>query len=465
MRRVIGRIVTKLRGAVEGLHTSQVDDAFKVKQSLLVNAACRKSTTITTRLYQAVNLGSHPTSYATMDLFLRAATGANSTASSSNVESAGEGISGGYEGNSLTLKICIAFFLGLAMYNVLELQVLIFGTFQRFQGLYFWSLVISSLGIIPYSLGFLFKYFSVLTGSNRWGSVFLLTIGWYPMVSLPSIRRYLPTDSAQVTGQAIVLWSRLHLVVTGERGDRILKYTKWMIIIDAIVLHCPTTVLTIGSNVPIHSFVKGYSVMEKIQMCGFFVQEIILSSIYILETIKILKTSIQPNTRRLMYQLLAINLLIIAMDLGLLGLEAASLYILETIVKGFLYSVKLKLEFAILNKLVKFVGKSGSDANQARTQSLAYVEDNKDEEKRTGSSKNGSSTALGSPNDTSDFVDLSRIKSDITHASPPPSFGGRHSSAVRRGIDDFDFDLAQLEHSDTFSSRHGRANGELEGYS
>ena len=115
-----------------------------------------------------------------MDLIQRAS---NTTASSSDVTSAGEGIVGGYEGESLTLKVCIAFFLGLAMYNVVELMVLIFGTFQHYRGLYFWSLVISGLGIIPYSLGFLFKYFSILTGPSRWGSVFLLTIGWYPMVS------------------------------------------------------------------------------------------------------------------------------------------------------------------------------------------------------------------------------------------------------------------------------------------
>ena len=114
-----------------------------------------------------------------MDIIAR---GTNATASSSSVHAPGEGITGGYEGNSLTLKVCIAFFLGLAMYNVLELLVLIFGTFQRFRGLYFWSLVISSVGIIPYALGFLFKYFAVLTGRARWASIVLLTIGWYPMV-------------------------------------------------------------------------------------------------------------------------------------------------------------------------------------------------------------------------------------------------------------------------------------------
>jgi hypothetical protein len=365
----------------------------------------------------------------------------NVTASSSNPSSAGQGITGGYEGDSLTLKICIAFFLGLAMYNVVELLVLIFGTFSRFRGLYFWSLVISGIGIIPYALGFLFKYFEILKGPASWFSVFLLTIGWYPMV----------------TGQAIVLWSRLHLVVTGDQGDRILKWTKWMIIVDAIVLHIPTTVLTFGSNANLPTFISGYNVMEKIQMCGFFLQEVILSSIYILETIKILKSSIQDNTRRLMYQLMGINVLIIIMDLGLLGLEAASLYILETIVKGFIYSVKLKLEFAILSKLVQFVGKSGSEATARRAESLAYIKDDESDEKATGSS-----TAVRAPGDVSDFVDLSRVKTDLTHASPARSIGGNRGSINRQRVSDFDYDLYQLEHAETTSSRPGRANGDLE---
>jgi hypothetical protein len=107
----------------------------------------------------------------------------NTTASSSSPSSAGMGITGGYEGDSLTIKVLIAFFLGLAMYNVVELQVLIFGTFTKFRGLYFWSLVISGWGIIPYAIGFLFKYFTILTGGARWFSDFLLSIGWYPMVT------------------------------------------------------------------------------------------------------------------------------------------------------------------------------------------------------------------------------------------------------------------------------------------
>lgn len=363
----------------------------------------------------------------------------NVTSSSSNPASPGKGITGGYQGDSLALKVCIAFFLSAAMYNVIELVVLIFATFQRFRGLYFWSLVASGLGIIPYSIGFLTKYFNILTGPARWASVFLLTIGWWPMI----------------TGQAIVLWSRLHLVVYGERGDRILRRTKWMIIVNAICLHIPTTILTWGSNANIPTFIDGYNIMEKLQMCGFFIQEVILSSIYIVETIKILRTSIQQKTKRIMYQLVAINVLIIIMDLGLLGLVAASLYILETIFKALLYSIKLKLEFAVLSKLVRFVAQGDADFGaEPSTRSIAYLDEDElgppTAEKETGATA-GRQNSL----QVADFVDMTRARTNHTHASADAP---ARSSITRTGVTALDLDLARLEHAETLSSTHNEKN-------
>ncbi|KAK5035016.1 hypothetical protein LTR13_006200 [Exophiala sideris] len=362
---------------------------------------------------------------------------ANHTSSSDNPASAGLGITGGYDGDSLTLKILIAFFLGLAMYNVVELQILLFGTFSRFHGLYFWSLVVASWGILPYSLGFLFKYFSVLTGAGKWFSIFLLSIGWYPMV----------------TGQAIVLWSRLHLIVHGEKGEKVLRWTKWMIIVDAIVLHIPTTVLTVGSNsnTDTQTFVRGYNVMEKVQMCGFFVQEVILSTIYIVETVRILRMSVQEHTRRLMYQLMAINVLIIIMDLGLLGLECASLYILETTTKPVFYSVKLKLEFAILGRLVQFVGGPRRNSNGPSLPSTHS------REKRTPSGMVNFNNK-----DVSDFVDLTKVNSDLTRV--PAEYRRYRSLSIPRDRDylDLDLEIARLEHVHTLPSQLRRPNGHID---
>lgn len=166
------------------------------------------------------------------------------------------GVVGAYTGGNQTVKLLIIFFAGLTVYNALELLILIFTTFRTKKGLYFWSLLVSSIGLIPYALGFSLKLLGAWSGQARWTGIVLLTVGWYAMV----------------TGQSVVLWSRLHLIVSGERGRKILLYTGWMIVIDAIVLHISTSVVTFGSNgsLSTREFVKAYNVIEKIQMSVFW---------------------------------------------------------------------------------------------------------------------------------------------------------------------------------------------------
>ncbi|OQO08820.1 hypothetical protein B0A48_05710 [Cryoendolithus antarcticus] len=331
--------------------------------------------------------------------------------------SPGAGIAGGYNGNSETLRMFIVFFSGLAIYNACELVAMIAITFKRYHGLYFWSLLITSIGIIPYSLGFLLKFMNITTGNARWLAVVLLTIGWYPMI----------------TGQSLVLWSRLHLLVTGKTGDRILRYTKIMIITNAIILHIPTTVLTFGSNGSIHTavFERGYNVMEKLQMAGFFVQEVILSSIYIAEIRKILRASLHQQTRKTMMQLIAINVIIIIMDLSLLGLECASLYILETLLKGIIYSIKLKLEFAVLNKLVRHVT-SSKPIGDVRQSSIGF------------STTVDGADGLNSTMDVSEFVDQRKCGEAVEHAAQAEHDREKHQP--RRNDSRLAYDLARFEH-------------------
>ena len=249
---------------------------------------------------------------------------------------ANDGITGGYTGNSLALRIVIGSCITVAWYNALELNILVFATFKRYGGLYFWSLLIASWGVIFYGIGFLFKFFQII--SNDYVNVVFITIGWWCMI----------------TGQSVVLYSRLHLILLNEK---LLRLILKMIIVDAIILHIPTTVLTFGSNSNTETtrFVHGYNVMEKIQMTGFCIQEFVISGIYLWECVKFLKTDKQEKSRKTLYELFYINMIIIMMDLSLLGLEYANLYILEIVIKGVVYSVKLKLEFAILGKLVQYV--------------------------------------------------------------------------------------------------------------
>ncbi|KAF2707150.1 hypothetical protein K504DRAFT_483326 [Pleomassaria siparia CBS 279.74] len=294
----------------------------------------------------------------------------STTSAQGNFESAGQGISGGYTGDSLSLKIVIAFLIGLSLYNAIEVIVLILVTFNKYSGTYFWSLVVAGVGIIPYSLSLLIKYFQLLDPNADVGyvAIVMLTVGWYAMI----------------TGQSFVLWSRLHLVTNSAR---IIKYARYMIIIDGLLLHSTTTVLTFGANSNDLSprvrerFIYGYSVMEKIQMVGFFLQELIISVIYIKETLRILKLSQsvkgdieavvnvkERDVRKTMWQLITINAMIIIMDVVLLSAEFANLYIIETTLKGAIYSIKLKLEFAVLGRLVQIVRNKNNSGNLASSE-------------------------------------------------------------------------------------------------
>jgi hypothetical protein len=239
-----------------------------------------------------------------------------------------------------------------------------------------------------------------------------------------------------------------------------------MIIVNGILLHSITTVLTFGSNSnsltpkTLQRFVNGYSIMEKTQMVGFFLQELILSVIYIREAVRLLKLSetvhddaqsVQDGTshghlrnsrvRKTIYQLLAINIIIIIMDLALLGVEFANLYLIETTLKGVVYSVKLKLEFAVLGKLVQFVRNraTSSDSSAPRlpghtverrgTYSGATIE--KTETNRSNTSVTRTNASLfgnAVQNGTNvhhfpEFVDPDRVNIDVTHAQPAGNKG------------------------------------------
>lgn len=94
--------------------------------------------------------------------------------------------------------------------------------------------------------------------------------------------------------------------------------------------------------------------MEKVEVSAFSVQEFIISGIYLYETRKILKTSrefAEQRSQRVMWRLIYINVAIILMDIAVLVLQYMDLYDVQVMFKDAVYSLKLKLEFVILNQL------------------------------------------------------------------------------------------------------------------
>ena len=245
------------------------------------------------------------------------------------------------------LQYCIlAAGTAVAWAYTIELDLVILYTFRRRKGLYFWSLLISSWGCTLHALGFILKF---LVGTSWLVDLPFIELGWVWMV----------------TGQAFVLYSRLHLVV---RKPKTLHYVLALIILDAVALHIPTIVFTYGSNSPdAQVWVHKFNVMERIQLVGFCLQEFIISTIYIISTVRLLGAIYHSMTRKVMFQLILINCICIGMDIVLIGLEFSNNYVGEASIKPMIYAIKLKLEFAVLNQLMGLTKAGLTEGNRWRS--------------------------------------------------------------------------------------------------
>ena len=66
-------------------------------------------------------------------------------------------------------------------------------------------------------------------------------------------------------------------------------------------------------------------------------------------------TSSARDTKEVLRHLIYTNLLIIALDAALLGIQSAGLFCLQGAFKPCVYGIKLKVEFVILNRLIKSI--------------------------------------------------------------------------------------------------------------
>lgn len=244
----------------------------------------------------------------------------------------------------------VAYFLtaciGISLYNPTETIILIFATFKRYGGCYFWSLLIACLGLIIAVIGYS-SYFFDFT-KNEFIQTTVTVTGW----------------AIFVVAQSLVLWSRLHLVI---QSRTILRGVLAMIIINAIVLLIPTIVMAYGNDTKVISpqFRRGYTIMEDIQLTAFSTQEFIISGLYIWGTINLLKLTSERRKRNLILQLFTINVILVLMDCVLLGVQYAGYRILQINLKWLVYSFKMKLEIAVLGRLVSFVKAPSDYRNQS----------------------------------------------------------------------------------------------------
>ncbi|KAL1609881.1 hypothetical protein SLS60_001546 [Paraconiothyrium brasiliense] len=233
---------------------------------------------------------------------------------------------------SLPKAMTIAAFFGISVYNSIEILFTIFHRFKTHTGLYFWSMLIACIGIPVHATAVLLRNFEL--APNVPMCVFIV-VGWWAMV----------------TGQAVVLYSRLHLV-----NDKKIRWVLIMIVVNFIVLHLPVSGLYLAINIrPTDSLINIFTIYEKIQLTGFSIQEWIIAGLYIWGAYRALNPILKfkgPRERKVIRHLILVNLIVIAMDASLLVTEFTNNFEIQTTYKTVVYGIKLKLEFYVLNQLL-----------------------------------------------------------------------------------------------------------------
>ncbi|KAI0887908.1 uncharacterized protein GGS22DRAFT_90418 [Annulohypoxylon maeteangense] len=253
---------------------------------------------------------------------------------------------------NISAALAMAGFAGVAWCLGVEISISLFLLFKRRRGLYFWSCAIGIWGVILQTLFIILADFGIWTAKQT--PIVLIYLTWAMMV----------------ISQSWVLFSRLHLLI---QKPKILKWIRVVLIFNSVVIGIITITLGTIAQTAKPSLFPTNNIWDRFQTAVFFVQETALSILYIWQTRAYLRdlapllttarpssnssSSIAPSRiakkKTMLHQLMWINVLIICLDITLLGIQNANLFYLAGAFKPAVYGAKLKLEFVILNRLIK----------------------------------------------------------------------------------------------------------------
>lgn len=230
-------------------------------------------------------------------------------------------------------------FLGISLYLVVEVNVLIFRAFKKRHGLYYWSIQIGALGILMESVGSMLKSFTSPSTNNIWiFYALLMEVGW----------------TAYTTAFSLVLYSRLHLVV---RSQRIQRYVFLMILSTIFTFIIPSWVVFWPSSNALDPKMSSkwsprFAIVIRYTQIGYTITESIISGLYIWSLSRLLKLKFNVRQRRVMADLLCVNVMAIALDITQVTLIYTNQVGIRFHFQNFSYILKFRLEFAVLNQLM-----------------------------------------------------------------------------------------------------------------
>ena len=234
-----------------------------------------------------------------------------------------------------THPVCSAFFAA-ALYSALETFFQIFYVFKHRGGLYFWSMQIATWGIIVYV-----TFNTVIVFSSIpyvLASAFAL-IGYYCMSTAP----------------LFVLYSRLHIVANNSRK---IRWVLFLILALFLPFLVSSIVLAVGAFHRVPRRVEDLSLCMKVQITCYSVAETIFSGIYVRAAFSSLKPIVAmkgKTGKKLLVHLVVVYVVLVILLGVLIMLNDTRFFYIGLGFSPFVYSIKLKTEFAIVTRLVDLV--------------------------------------------------------------------------------------------------------------
>ncbi|KAF1948884.1 hypothetical protein CC80DRAFT_554001 [Byssothecium circinans] len=204
-------------------------------------------------------------------------------------------------------------FAGIAWYIALELNIRLLFNFTRIS-LYFWSVLLCSWGITLNNLAITLYDFGVWT---RYFAVVFIALTW----------------ALYVVSQSLILYSRLEMVV---RNRSTVGWVLKMVVCTSVVFGAGTVGFGCVARYPtFYDRLESLNLIwDKVQLAAFFLQETLISLLYIYETHRCLRerTLLIPSficsrsQTSLLQQLIYVNVFIICLDCCMLALSYAGFF-------------------------------------------------------------------------------------------------------------------------------------------
>ncbi|KAL8792810.1 MAG: hypothetical protein Q9195_004623 [Heterodermia aff. obscurata] len=226
-------------------------------------------------------------------------------------------------------------FLAMALLLVVEINVQIHRVFKYRRGVYFWAMQVGSLGCAVDALAVMLK--NLVPHSTKVWPLYTLmaTTGW----------------AVYTVAQLVVLYSRLHLVSHSQRIQKCVLYIIVVVSPILIVTDWTTTWPAWNPTTSDH-WSPAEAIVERIAQLGFSTVEVMINIIYAVSIVRLLKPKSSVRQRRVMLDLLYVNILAVLFDILNIVLVYVNRIGVSHPVQVFSYALKLRLEFIVLNQLM-----------------------------------------------------------------------------------------------------------------